>query len=50
MRKGTLVAIVVLFLVLGAAAIYQMVLATRDRQPYPGPVSGTPLPTSVVMP
>ena len=50
MRKGTLVAIVVLLLVLGAAAIYQLVLATRDRQPYPGPVSGTPLPTSVVTP
>jgi hypothetical protein len=44
------VTIVVLFVLLGAAAVYQLVLATRDRAPYPGPVSGTPFPTPAVTP
>lgn len=50
MRRGTLVAVVVLFLLIVGAAVYQLVLATRDREPFPGPVSGTPFPTSTVMP
>ncbi len=50
MRRGTLVAIVVLFVLIGAAGAYQLMLATRDHEPFPGPVSGTPFPTSAVTP
>jgi hypothetical protein len=44
-RRFTLVTIVVLFLLLGGAAIYQLVLANRDDQRFPGPAPGTPLPS-----
>ena len=50
MRKGTLVAIVALFLLIGGAAVYQLILASREHEPFPGPVSGTPFPTSVATP
>ena len=42
--------IVVLFVLIGGAAIYQLVLASSERERFPGPVSGTPFPTSVVTP
>ena len=45
MRRFTLITIVVLFVLLGAAAIYQLVLANRNDERFPGPVPGTPLPS-----
>jgi hypothetical protein len=44
-RRFTFITIVVLFLLLGAATIYQLVLANRDDQRFPGPAPGTPLPS-----
>jgi len=44
-RRFTLITIIVLFGLIVAAAIYQLMLAGRDRPLYPGPVSGTPFPT-----
>jgi hypothetical protein len=44
-RRFTLITIVVLFALLGAAAIYQLVLANRNDERFPGPVPGTPLPS-----
>ena len=44
MRRCTFITIVVLFGLLIGAAVYQIVLANRDRAPFPGPVEGTPLP------
>jgi hypothetical protein len=49
-RRGTLIAIICLFVVIGAAAIYQMMLASREGPRYPGPNVGTPFPTGVVTP
>jgi hypothetical protein len=46
MRRFTLITIIVLFALIVAAAIYQLVLAGRDTPRYPGPVKGTPLPRS----
>ncbi|MEX2203513.1 MAG: hypothetical protein WD965_05450 [Actinomycetota bacterium] len=45
MRRFTLITIIVLFVLLGAAAIYQLVLANRNDERFPGPVPGTPLPS-----
>jgi hypothetical protein len=45
-RRFTLITIVVLFALIVSAAIYQLVLASRDRPRYPGPVEGTPLPAT----
>jgi hypothetical protein len=44
-RRFTFITIVVLFGLLVGAAVYQLVLANRDRPPFPGPVEGTPLPS-----
>jgi hypothetical protein len=44
-RPVTKLALIVLLGVLVLAAAVQLVLASRDRPPYPGPVPGTPLPT-----
>lgn len=44
MRRFTLITLVCLFLLLTGAAVYQLALANRDVQRYPGPVLGTPLP------
>jgi hypothetical protein len=44
-RRFTLVTIVCLLLLLAGAAVYQLVLANRDGERFPGPVSGTPLPS-----
>jgi hypothetical protein len=49
-RRGTFIAIVVLFVLLGAAAIYQLVLASEDRDRFPGPQPGTPVPTTTTTP
>jgi len=50
MRRGTLIVIICLFLAIGAAAVYQMALASGDGPRYPGPVPGTPYPSSMVTP
>jgi len=47
-RRFTLITIIVLFLLICAAAIYQLVLAGGDRARFPGPVPGTPLPSASV--
>jgi hypothetical protein len=44
-RRFTLITIIVLFSLIVAAAIYQLMLAGKDAPRYPGPVEGTPLPT-----
>jgi hypothetical protein len=49
-RKGTLVVVVLLFLLIGGAAVYQLMLAGRGRERFPGPVPGTPYPTSIASP
>jgi hypothetical protein len=46
-RPFTRITLIVLFSLLTAAAVYQIVLASRDVGPYPGPVTGTPLPPQV---
>lgn len=46
MRRFTLITIVVLFALIIAAALYQLVLANRGAPRFPGPVPGTPLPTA----
>jgi hypothetical protein len=45
-RRFTLITLIVLFVLLLAAALYQLTLANRDTGPFPGPVEGTPLPTA----
>ena len=45
MRRFTFITIVVLFALLIGAAVYQITLANRDQDPFPGPVEGTPLPS-----
>jgi hypothetical protein len=45
MRRFTLVTIIVLFALLAGAALFQLVLANRGDERFPGPVSGTPLPS-----
>ena len=49
MRRATLIVIICLFVLIGVAAVYQMVIASGDQR-YPGPVLGTPYPTTVVTP
>jgi hypothetical protein len=50
MRRFTLITLICLFLLLAGAAVYQLVLANRDVERFPGPVEGTPLPTAVATP
>lgn len=45
MRRFTLITIICLFVLITAAAVYQLVLATRDQERFPGPEVGAPLPT-----
>jgi hypothetical protein len=49
-RRGTLIAIVVLFVLLGVAAVYQLILASDERERFPGPRPGTPLPEVTTTP
>jgi hypothetical protein len=49
-RRATLITIICLFVVIGVAAVYQMILASSDRPRYPGPNIATPFPTTVVTP
>ncbi len=50
MRRFTLITIVALFMLIAAAAAYQLILAGRDRPKFPGPELGTPLPTLTAAP
>jgi hypothetical protein len=50
MRRGTLIMIVVLFLLLLGAGIAQIVLATGDGGPLQGPTSPGQLPSTAVSP
>jgi hypothetical protein len=45
MRRGTAIALVVLLTLLLATAIVQLVMASGDRQPLPGPTSVGQLPS-----
>jgi hypothetical protein len=49
-RRFTLITLVVLTLLLVGAAIYQIALANRDGERFPGPVPGSPLPGMVPSP
>jgi hypothetical protein len=49
-RRWTLITLVCLFLGLTGAAVYQLVLAGRDVERFPGPVEGTPYPTLTAAP
>ncbi|HEX9121957.1 MAG TPA: hypothetical protein VF984_01150 [Actinomycetota bacterium] len=50
MRPFTKLTLIVLFSLILVAAVAQLLIAAGDHEPYPGPVSGTPLPTSVPSP
>jgi hypothetical protein len=43
-RRFTLITIICLAVILAGAAVVQLVIASGDREPYPGPVAGTPYP------
>jgi hypothetical protein len=49
-RRGTLITIICLFVLIGAAAVYEMAIASGDHRRYPGPDLGTPFPTTVITP
>ncbi|HET9673064.1 MAG TPA: hypothetical protein VFQ40_09490 [Actinomycetota bacterium] len=44
MRRGTMIALIVLTLLLTGAATWQIIIASQDREPYPPPTSVTPGP------
>jgi len=44
-RRGTLITIILLFVVLTVVAIRQIVIATSNRAPYPGPTVTGQLPS-----
>ncbi|MFL5797076.1 MAG: hypothetical protein ACJ77A_03975 [Actinomycetota bacterium] len=50
MRRGTLITVILLFLLLVAAAIYQLTLGTRSGEPFCGPASPGALPTATCVP
>jgi hypothetical protein len=45
-RRFTLITLVCLLLLLVGAGAYQLMLANRGTERFPGPVPGTPLPTA----
>jgi hypothetical protein len=45
-RRFTLITLVCLFLLLAGAAAYQLLLANRGVERFPGPQLGTPLPSA----
>jgi hypothetical protein len=47
-RRGTAITLVILFLLLAIAAAAQL-RQSSPQQPYPGPVSGTELPSTVTV-
>lgn len=46
MRRFTAITLIALGVLLAAAALWQLLLASQERGPYPGPVPGTPLPSA----
>jgi hypothetical protein len=44
MRRGTLIAIILLFVVLAIAAVRELTIATSGHAPYPGPTVTNQLP------
>jgi len=50
MRRFTLITLIVLFVLLAAAGIFQAIIAAGNRGPFQGPVPGTPLPATSVTP
>ena len=44
MRRGTVIALIVLTVLLAGAATWQILLASQDREPFPVPTSVTPSP------
>ncbi|HEY2804070.1 MAG TPA: hypothetical protein VGJ67_09165 [Actinomycetota bacterium] len=50
MRRWTFITIIALFLVIGLAAAYQILIASNHTGPLPGPVPGHPLPTASATP
>jgi hypothetical protein len=44
-RRATLITIIVLFVLIGGTAIYQLTIASRDVAPLDGPVSPGQLPS-----
>jgi hypothetical protein len=49
-RRFTLITLVVLLVLLAGAAVYQLALANRDVERFPGPQLGTPLPSATPAP
>jgi hypothetical protein len=43
-RRGTVIMLIVLTLLLAGAATWQILLASQDREPYPVPTSVAPSP------
>lgn len=50
MRRPTFIVIIVLFAIITTAAIAQIVIASGDKPPLPGPTSPGQLPTRSVTP
>jgi len=44
-RRFTLITIICLVVLLAGAAVAQLIIAGADREPFPGPVPGTPYPS-----
>jgi len=49
-RRGTLITVILLFVLLVAAAIYQLTLGTRGGEPFCGPASPNAIPTGPCTP
>jgi hypothetical protein len=49
-RPFTRITLICLFLLLVGAAVYQLVLANRDVERFPGPQVGTPYPSATAAP
>jgi hypothetical protein len=45
-RRGTVIALIVLLSLMAGAAVWQVLLASQDRDPYPVPSSPAGLPTT----
>ncbi len=50
MRRFTLITLICLSLLLAGAAVYQLALANRDVERFPGPEVDVPTPTATVAP
>jgi len=50
MRRQTLITIIVLFVLIGTAAVAQIVIVTGGGNPFPGPASPGQLPSAPASP